>query len=205
MPQYVDKKDKKGESVDMINKQNKKSDMRVRYTKQILRDALVSLLEKKPLEKITVLELCEVASINRATFYKHYTDLFDLMNQLKEELKIKIIEHVKDFYHDEENARESFIRYIHLMKENTQLYLILCKEIGPDCLRQQTWEVTKEIYLKVKPGNGKKTNFIEEAKLRYETYGCTVVIEDWLENGAPISEGELADLILELSTRYNNK
>lgn len=43
--------------------------------------ALVSLLEKKPLEYITVRELCETAGVNRSTFYLHYETIGDLLEE----------------------------------------------------------------------------------------------------------------------------
>ena len=51
------------------------SDHRVRVTKLMLRKAFTELLSKKPLQSISVKELCELAGINRGTFYTHYQDL----------------------------------------------------------------------------------------------------------------------------------
>ena len=56
----------------------KKNDARVRYTQKVLKDSLLQLLEKKPINKITVKEVCELAELNRATFYAHYTDCLDV-------------------------------------------------------------------------------------------------------------------------------
>lgn len=62
-----------------------KTDLRVRYTRKVIRDAFLKLLQEKPLAKITVREVCELAEINRGTFYKHYLDCYDLMEKLQEE------------------------------------------------------------------------------------------------------------------------
>ena len=61
-------------------------DARVRYTKMMIQVNFVSLLKQKPLNKITVKEICEAAEINRATFYRYYLDVFDLMEQLEGEI-----------------------------------------------------------------------------------------------------------------------
>ena len=53
----------------------KKQDARVRYTKMMIRNSLLELLRTKPIAKITVTEICEMAGINRATFYAHYSDV----------------------------------------------------------------------------------------------------------------------------------
>lgn len=43
--------------------------------------ALISLLEKKPFEYITVSEICQAAGVNRSTFYLHYETVADLLNE----------------------------------------------------------------------------------------------------------------------------
>ena len=63
-----------------------KMDARVRYTKMMLKQALLDLMQHKPVNKITVKEICERAELNRATFYAHYSDCFDLLESIEEEL-----------------------------------------------------------------------------------------------------------------------
>ena len=46
-----------------------KVDRRVRYTKRALTQALVQLVQERPVSKISVKELCERADVNRSTFY----------------------------------------------------------------------------------------------------------------------------------------
>ncbi len=62
------------------------NDHRTRVTKQLIRRAFTDLLAQKPIQSITIKELCERAGINRGTFYAHYTDLHDLLGQMEEEL-----------------------------------------------------------------------------------------------------------------------
>ena len=62
-----------------------KTDARVRYTKKVIRDSLFEILNHKSINNVTVKEVCERAELNRATFYKHYRDCYDLINQLEEE------------------------------------------------------------------------------------------------------------------------
>lgn len=58
---------------------------RIRLTKQMLKDALTKLLKEKPLEKITIQELCQTAQINRTTFYKYYGNQHDLLKEIQQE------------------------------------------------------------------------------------------------------------------------
>ena len=64
----------------------RKSDARVRYTQRAIKEAFLSLLREKPVNKITVKEVCELAELNRATFYSHYSDCFALMESIEQEL-----------------------------------------------------------------------------------------------------------------------
>ena len=74
----VEKTEKRGESM--------KTDARVRYTRRVIKESLLRLLEDRPVNRITVKEVCESAQINRATFYAHFTDCFDVLNQMENDL-----------------------------------------------------------------------------------------------------------------------
>ena len=63
-----------------------KSDRRVRYTRMVLKQALLSLMLERPITRITVTEICERAEVNRATFYAHYADPYDLVARIEKEL-----------------------------------------------------------------------------------------------------------------------
>ncbi|HLO29880.1 MAG TPA: TetR/AcrR family transcriptional regulator C-terminal domain-containing protein [Anaerolineales bacterium] len=54
-------------------------DLRVRRTYKFLWEALMSLLEERDLESITVAAICERAMVHRTTFYKHYEDKYGLL------------------------------------------------------------------------------------------------------------------------------
>ena len=53
-------------------------DIRIEKTEKAIKNAFLELRAKKPLEKITVKELCALACINKSTFYSHYEDIFAL-------------------------------------------------------------------------------------------------------------------------------
>lgn len=63
-----------------------KTDRRVRRTRARLEQAMLELLQEKDARSITVRELTERADVNRGTFYAHYQDVFDLQDQMEEEL-----------------------------------------------------------------------------------------------------------------------
>ena len=67
-------------------------DLRVEKTKKAIINAFVSLRAKKPLEKITIKELCEMAVINKSTFYSHYGDIYELSDALETEVVLSVIQ-----------------------------------------------------------------------------------------------------------------
>jgi AcrR family transcriptional regulator len=66
----------------MLQEQCDRLDPRVRRTRQLLQDALRRLLEQKGFDNISVQDITEAATLNRATFYAHYPDKFALLEEL---------------------------------------------------------------------------------------------------------------------------
>ena len=63
--------------------ENTKIDRRVRKTKALLLKGLTQLMEEKDVNHISVRELTDLVDLNRGTFYLHYRDIFDMVNQVR--------------------------------------------------------------------------------------------------------------------------
>ena len=72
-------------------------DLRVKKTLKNIKEAFYQLRKKKPIEKISVKELSELAMINKATFYLHYKDVYDLSEKLENELITEVIDNVRQY------------------------------------------------------------------------------------------------------------
>lgn len=77
-------------------------DRRVRKTKKQLRGALTSLLLEKDISRVTVRDVADLADVNRGTFYAHYSDVYDLLHQLEDDLLRRL-----DDVGSRHNARQS--------------------------------------------------------------------------------------------------
>ncbi len=78
-------------------------DLRVQKTKKNIINAFLQVRAKKPLEKITVKEIAELAEINKATFYLHYQDLYQLSETLENEVIQSVlqgIEHPESIFNE---------------------------------------------------------------------------------------------------------
>lgn len=91
-------------------------DLRIEKTERGIKNAFIELRSRKPLEKITVKELCELACINKSTFYSHYKDIYDLSDSMEAEVVRSITNSIS---HPEyimerpaEFTRELFLAYL---------------------------------------------------------------------------------------------
>src|SRR6266849_4577195 len=66
----------------MLHQDCEKLDPRIRRTRHLLQDALKGLLDAKEFDDITIQDITEAATLNRATFYAHYPDKFALLGEL---------------------------------------------------------------------------------------------------------------------------
>ena len=107
-------------------------DRRIRKTRRMLRECLTSLLKEKRVQDITVREIADMADINRGTFYLHYKDVFDLMEQIENEL-LKDLEDMLNHHQAQDLlSRPSliFAELYPLVQENADIVSILIGENG---------------------------------------------------------------------------
>ena len=66
-------------------------DRRTKYTQKVIKETFINLLEEKEITKITVSEICKIADINRATFYRYYLDVYDLLSNIQKEMAANLL------------------------------------------------------------------------------------------------------------------
>ena len=60
-------------------------DTRVQFTRAALQQSLLRILRNKPIDKVTIKELCDEAKLNRGTFYLHYTTPNDVLMEIEQQ------------------------------------------------------------------------------------------------------------------------
>lgn len=83
-----------------------KNDSKYFNTAKKMNDALVSLLSKKTFEYISVKDVCEVAGVNRSTFYLHYSNTADLLDEVIDRLNESFNEHLNTDENQKNNPKE---------------------------------------------------------------------------------------------------
>src|SRR5213083_296749 len=67
------------------------SNLRVRRTQKLLREALIALIEERGFDALTIGELTERAMVSRAAFYRNYQDKYDLVDVLRAYRRIRTV------------------------------------------------------------------------------------------------------------------
>ncbi len=179
-----------------------KIDRRVRYTKMVIRDSFIQLLKEKPLSKITIKELCDMADINRATFYAHYLDQYDLLRQMEKELIDGIRQHLDDY--NLQNATsaplEMLIKILEFIKENAQLFDLLLNFNGDIEFQGDVIElIGQQYFYSIHTQNDVSENDKEYIFL-FLANGSIGIIRKWLADGLVRSTKEIGYLLMRLAT-----
>lgn len=103
-----------------------KTDLRIIKTKEALQAGITNLISKKPFNKITVNDICNEANINRITFYKHYSDKYDLLDDIINSFKNDFLNSVSQGIQNETNSKN--------IKKRIRVIIAVCLE---QCLKYQ--------------------------------------------------------------------
>ena len=79
---------------------------KIRYTKMVIRDSFMELIKTKSIISVSIKDICELADISRSTFYAHYKDQYDLLQQVEKET-LAYFEGMLDRYKDKHGKKET--------------------------------------------------------------------------------------------------
>ncbi len=126
-----------------------KDDRRVKYTKMVLKESFIKLLGEKDISKITIKEICEHADINRATFYAHYSDQFDLMRKIEDELFANIDAYLSGYMMNQTdfNLISTLEKIFDYIQENAELCRLLLSERGDLNFQKRVMELVYDLHI----------------------------------------------------------
>ena len=173
-------------------------DHRTRVSRLLIRRAFMDLLKRKPIQNITVKELCDTAGINRSTFYAHYTDVGDLLRRIEEEMMAELEQAMAPLLADQEkpfNPVEISTEIFRCLKENSDLCTVTLSDYGDKAfllrLINMGRERCMETYLKHYPG---VTPRQVEYFYAFASAGCIGLLRKWLDDGMTASAQEIAQM-----------
>lgn len=162
-----------------------KTDRRTRRTRAAITEAFVKLLNEKDISKITVREITDLADINRATFYLHYTDVYQVLEDIENEVASSFFQLI-DKYDIKEITRDPY-PILKAMGEGIESKPLFAKFI----LRSATHS---NFFLKIKTELKHRIIATFDTQIASELYyaitfvtaGALDAYEEWFENNKPI-------------------
>lgn len=169
----------------------KKGDNRsVRHTKKRIKEGLIELMREKPIQNISVKELTEHIDLNRGTFYFHYRDIYDLLNQLEDEL---LDELQKVLIPNIQSPHETVEALFLFLKENADLCSITLGASGDMNFVERTKDTVAQTLIKIwnsnNPGIDPKEYEFFDA---YIINGFIGIVQLWYESGMVRSPHDMA-------------
>ncbi|HOO51317.1 MAG TPA: TetR/AcrR family transcriptional regulator C-terminal domain-containing protein [Alphaproteobacteria bacterium] len=173
-----------------------KTDRRVKYTKKMLTDSLVGLLQHQHISSISVKELCELADINRSTFYTHYRDAADLLSQIEAEVYENVKRHIEKQGHKEAAlpvSQQMLTSILEYAKDNVELFKALLSENCDFAFQKDILELSEII--------SSRNTFDVDARIKdylrtFSIAGCISLFQEWLKSGAIESPAWIAEMTL---------
>lgn len=178
---------------------DKTSDRRVRKTKKALKESLSSLMEEKNIREISVQELTDMADLNRATFYLHYKDIYDLQQQIEDEVVDEIdsilVNHIASVESGEPYSM--FVKMLTYITENPTIFkMFLGKNSNRSLIDKLCYIVENRwfmIWLDKYPTDSSDDELAYFSN--YIVYGYVAVIVKWVESGMKESPEVMAKMM----------
>ena len=173
-------------------------DRRTQYSKRMIRESLFELMKEKPLNKISVTEICQKADVNRSTFYSYYTDIYDLHQKIIKEfftIQKNVIKHIKEVIMTKNDIKEITLSdyfeitfyYLKIVNDNSELYKFVFNHNANNSIHASFGKV---LYHTLKDILNPliEENRLEEFKqaFTFVSGGTTALIMQWVEHNCDL-------------------
>lgn len=148
----------------------------------MLQSALIGLMMEKSLRDISVIELTQLADVNRGTFYLHYKDIYDLYDSIESEV-VSTFESV--IFPSARQGGGFDLNYIissvfEFISENSKTCIAILKHNDRNFL-ERIFDMCRDRslmdWLKLHPGKGELYSYY----FSYVTSGCVGLMRTWLD------------------------
>lgn len=184
------------------------ADKRVLRTKRLIRDTLTELMEEKGFEGVTVRHLTEKAKINRGTFYLHFRDKYDLLEQSEDEIIQGIEQLANGFnpkdavaYTSQDEPLPVIQKLFEYFQENASFMKVILGPKGNAAFQIKLKEKIKQIFLQKIAENLKKEDMLIplDYLISYVSSAHLGVIQHWLATGMEKSPREMTLILAKMT------
>lgn len=169
---------------------NNEINLNKKPSQEKIEKVFLQLIQKKDIKDISVSKICELAKVNRTTFYANYLDICDLVDKIK----IRMINEFASVYNDSRgHTKENYLKMFQHIKENQIFYKTFFK-LGFDLNYDITYfdkELATSLY------DNKFINYHCE----FFRAGITAIIKMWLNNNCKETPEDILEII---SDEYKN-
>lgn len=177
-------------------------------------ESLIYLLEKKDIKYITVKEICNKAGVNRSTFYLHYENINDLVEETMNYVNKKFIdyfnENTKEFVNKIKESsledlklveKEYLTPYLTFINDNKSLFKAsFSNPIGMNAFDRYN-NLKKHIIIPIL----EKFNIVEKEQdyiIAFYINGIIAIIKEWIKTGCKDSISDIENIIIKCVGMY---
>ncbi len=179
-------------------------DLRVRRTRKLIQNALIELTIEKGFSAVTVRDIAQRAMVNRATFYRHYQDKYDLLDKYMDDLyaMLDTPEEPATQVGVPEKPPAGLVRMLEHVQAHADFYRVMLGKRGDPGFVQRIREYIEKrmrasLSTMVPQDQLNQPSF--DLCLKYISSAGVGAIEWWLENDLPYSPWQMATLAVQLS------
>ncbi len=178
----------------MLSVATKKTDRRIQYTRKILGQTLIELLHARPIEKISITELCKLADINRATFYQHYRSPYELLFEIQDTFYQSFKADMEKLVQSENNS--VLLVLVTKIRDNKELCKVLFSELGERSFQNKVLSIVRDDLIRkweMKHHHVSKAH--TSLVFKFITTGSIGIIQEWLGQDCKESPQEITNLL----------
>lgn len=171
-------------------------DRRIQRTRKLIQTALIELTIQKGFAAVTVSDITEYAGVNRATFYRHYQDKFDLLDQYAREVYQLLDEAAETV--DQENSTSGLANMFDHVRAHTKFYRVMLSKDGDPAFAEKIRHYVRKRIQPALPDEF-RAKPLADLYLSYVSSAAVGVVLWWLENNLPYSSTEMAAICFRLA------
>lgn len=186
-----------------------------RKTKKLIQQSFIKILEKKPFESITIGEITKTAKINRGTFYLHFEDKYDLLEQMEQQLISDLGAHLDKlqssysphhtFEKQQEQLASTLFSFIGMHSPILKIFLSDHGRAGFHIQFRDAFSEKVRVNLEKIEGFGDKLNVPLEYFLSFITSAFLGLIEQWVQNDLDKTPSEMTKIYIDIISYIQGK
>ena len=171
---------------------NTPNNKRKRDSQEKIEKTFLQLIQKKNITEISVSTICEIAKLNRSTFYANYIDVYDLVDKVKN----RMAEEFAEFQLSNKSGQDpnGYLNMFKYIKENQIFFKTYFKleDISISPITQHNTDMAKKYY----------DNEYIDYHIEFFRAGLNAIIKKWLNNNCKETPEEMVKII---TSEYKNK